>query len=615
MNGIAALLRWSGAPLAAAELEPLLATLGGAGSPPVAGDDFALVAATAAPSASLAETHLAVDSARRLVVAFCGRLDERDAFARAAGVDGARSPARDDAALLLAAFAAAGDRVLDRIVGPFVALVVDTRARTAVLARDPLGGRSLYLRALGSRLAVASRPSALARFGGVPAAFDERAIARFLAIGGPPAGASFFHGVEELPPGAVLTLGADGRRAVRRIPLAIADRPGRGRDADYHQRFRELLDEAVACRLPAVGRTAVLMSGGLDSTSVAATAARLLASRGARPPLTLSWVFDELVGIDERRWIDVANRASGAEGLAISADELWPLSDEATWPQPLDAPTQSPFAQPRRRALAAAAAAGSPVLLTGESADDLWWASSEWLRSLLLDGRLAGAASELTRLVALILRGRVPRRSLRDALARLRRPHGYLPQRSAWPWLTPWANSLVAAPAAGEAGDPCWRDFEAPAHPLIFPLDLSQLRVAEEEAAPFGVAIRRPYRDRRLVEFMLGVPPRLLYRPGERKLLLRRALADRLPPAVLARRERTTLLPLYHRGVGERARETVAATLDDADALWPRFVRQEWLRGGGQGIETLGDGAEALVVWHCLCLERWRRIWRSPLAS
>ncbi|HEX2254787.1 MAG TPA: asparagine synthase-related protein, partial [Thermoanaerobaculia bacterium] len=131
----------------------------------------------------------------------------------------------------------------------------------------------------------------------------------------------------------------------------------------------------------------------------------------------------------------------------------------------------------------------------------------------------------------------------------------------------------------------------------------ASLEVARANRA--GIDMRRPFRDRRLAEFFLALPAHQLYRPGWPKWVLRQAMRGVLPEPVRRRRRPTTLYPLFLRGI-EREHEAVRALLGRRDALWPRYVRREWLDRAGPGAAGTGDGIGSVVLWRCLCLEAWR---------
>jgi asparagine synthetase B (glutamine-hydrolysing) len=202
---------------------------------------------------------------------------------------------------------------------------------------------------------------------------------------------------------------------------------------------------------------------------------------------------------------------------------------------------------------------------------------------------------------------------LRTSLGRLvRRPRQEGPAPPA-PWLT--LSAATHLKGAEQQTDDLWRPFRQPGV-LTHPHELGLLRFAELEIEPFGTELRRPFRDRRLVEYLLAVPPRLQYRPGRRKFLLRRALRHRLPAEIVRRRHLTSLQPLFDRGLGDRAHAALLATLADPAATWPRYVRREWLRERLRtGPKPESDGVERLVLWSCWCVEIWQQRLRAHLAA
>ena len=111
----------------------------------------------------------------------------------------------------------------------------------------------------------------------------------------------------------------------------------------------------------------VLMSGGLDSTSVAALAASQLGS-GQRLH-TISWIFDELPQADERTFIQPMIDHHDLDATLIRGDELWPLRDRSSWPSNPNMPFESAYRPLGRAVFGALRAKGHSVLLTGEMGD------------------------------------------------------------------------------------------------------------------------------------------------------------------------------------------------------------------------------------------------------
>lgn len=543
-----------------------------------------------------------------VAVVLDGRIDNRDDLARALAD---RESHQTDAALLLRAYEEWGVEMLSRLVGSWALALYDHRARRLVLGRDALGDRSLFLHLDAERLVVASEESALLALPRVDERLDETTVIRFFGFEAPRTGATFFEAVREIAPGEAWIFENDALRSFRHWQ---APEPGglrRSRDQDYVEEFREVLTEAVRCRLRAAGRSMVMMSGGLDSTSVAALGARVWSARSAEPLETISWVFDELEAIDERDYMDAVVSAHGLRAHRISGDDAWPLRDLESWPIDASSPVEGPYRRLRQKAYGKVRELGATVVLTGEMGDDLYTGTEYWLADLLREGRVPSALSGLARHFSRALfSGRTRLRCrARTSIARAL-GYGGRGFRAQRPWLRP-----ELAERFDDDPRPIGRR-QSQVQRILNPI-LAQASVIEHgRAARMGVELRRPFRDRRLVELVLGIPSHLLYRPGEPKWILRRSMRGVLPEAILRRYHPSSLTPLFRRGVAERERVTVARLLSRPEAAWRRYLRRDWIEKmlAPGVLETQPDGVELVVLWQALCFELWQGA-RAGLAA
>ncbi len=184
-----------------------------------------------------------------------------------------------DDEVLAAAWTRWNVRILDHLIGGFAFACWDPERRTLFLARDHTGERPLHFtRSLGRQgaFAFASMPQGLCRLPSVGYRINVQHTARFLTALDRRGTETFFAGVEALPPAhwiKVSPAGVELRRYWHPIDVpAIRYR----RDRDYIEDFRERFDRAVQVRISGSGNLASQLSGGLDSSSVTVTAARLL---------------------------------------------------------------------------------------------------------------------------------------------------------------------------------------------------------------------------------------------------------------------------------------------------------------------------------------------------
>jgi asparagine synthetase B (glutamine-hydrolysing) len=137
------------------------------------------------------------------------------------------------------------------------------------------------------------------------------------------------------------------------------------------------------------------------------------------------------------------------------------------------------------------------------------------------------------------------------------------------------------------------------------------LRVARNCAAETCYASRHvveqrnPYRDRRLIEFVLALPAYQLYYRGFIKYILRRAMQDILPDVIRTRNKPTRLISLFFRGI-ERENAVLRTFFQDPGAAWRRFVLADWLlERWNVAFPPEQDGPQALVPWLTFSFEAW----------
>ena len=296
-----------------------------------------------------------------------------------------------DADLILAAYRCWGEACPEHIIGDFAFAVWDGRDQKLFCARDPFGIKPLHYSQVGSILCVASEAQQILQHPGVPRRLDEAAMADYLVNNCDDEERTMFLDVRRVPPGHRLIATRSGLRTERYWDIDPGVDIRYGRDSEYEAHFLALFQRAVADRLrsngPVVG---VAMSGGMDSTSIAAVAQRILAAGdGGSRLVAYSYAFDTLAECDERVYSRAVAAQAGFEIEYIDAERFWLLDDPVAFEPSLETPFMS-WESLERHMLGRLREQGGRAILTGHGGDSLLAGTPLVCTDRLLRGDLSG---------------------------------------------------------------------------------------------------------------------------------------------------------------------------------------------------------------------------------
>jgi asparagine synthase (glutamine-hydrolysing) len=491
----------------------------------------------------------------RFVMVADARLDDREGLAEALGHPSSLARSIGDSEWVLRAFERWGEACLERLYGDYAFALWDRERRRWLLARDGMGGRPLcYFRGPGL-FAFASMPRGLHALPEIPYEADEDLLARALDLVPPDPNSTCFRDISRVGMGECVIVTADGE--TRRRHWNPAPEPLRlAKAGDYEEALRAELDRAVRSRLPAKGDVAAHLSAGLDSGSVAATAARLMAAQGRRVVAFTAVPREGAeAGGPAGRLPDEGPLAAATAALHANMEHVRVRTDGRS---PLDAlgwvfelcgqPILNLCNQVWRDAICEIAQSrGLPVLLTGQAGNlTLSYKASRPFGERLRAGGLAGLPDEIRALTW--RRGGAGFGGLIRAIA----------ARGGESW--PHGESLVNPQRRAELGAPVETlvtrrspDTRSERLAALQRVDLADY--AKGTLARWRIDERDPTADRRLVEFCLAVPDEQFRLGGIPSSLARRAMADRLPPAVLRQRARGLQAADWHLGFADPKRE------------------------------------------------------------
>jgi asparagine synthase (glutamine-hydrolysing) len=506
-------------------------------------------------------------------------------------------------ALAAAALARWDADLPDKLEGDFALAAWQPSRQRLVCARDIMGVRPLcFAHVEGKFLAFASLPEALQVPRLVPRRFDRLRIARLVVESYQGGRDTVYEGVDWLEAGHSLILTRDRlhlHRAWRPDPAAVGAWRGSAEEAALH--LRELLTDAVRQRIAGDGNVAAHLSGGLDSSAVAVIAARLLRAPGRRlHAYSLLARRDAATGLlDERAYVDAV--------LAQEPDIAWSAVEGADM-MPRDPRPSLPGAssQSEDTICSAARQAGCDRLLSGAGGDEtVSYAGMAVHAALLLHGRWATLYAELVarakregRSLAYMFVRRVAAPLAPQALKTLRRrlagrPPPTGPDRIRF--LTPDLRAqLMANTALPTARHTAEERIALLTDSYVVGRNVRWAAIG----ARHGIAFTFPMLDRRVIDFMLGLPLERLVGDGYTRQPHRAAMKGILPEAIRLRESKfvpfpdaplalAAAKPLLLQEVDRLRACSAAVALFDVDAI-------------ASAIAEAPEGSEALAAARAL---------------
>jgi asparagine synthase (glutamine-hydrolysing) len=567
-----------------------------------------LAATTNRPTAR--PSHVTRDEAAGTALIADMRLDNRAELADRLGVRCTERSSTSDEALVLRAYRRWQDRTPEFLLGDFAFAIWDGRERCLLLARDHFGVRPLQYFVDEEAVIFGSDARAVAAAGGVLREVNRDRVFDYL-VGDTEyvdTTSTFFRGVSRIPAASLIRISPANQLHRRYWVLDAPDpAPSTERPHDVTE-FVDVLSEAVRCRSEPLSHGGVMLSGGIDSGSIASVGVSLGVRRA------FSGVSMDGIEPESRRIADVVGFLD-LDAVRVRPDEVRELCGDyleeiAQLEDLFDADMTIV-----RAVCAAAARDGADWLLTGMLADNLAGIGvSEAIAAMITrahfreavgtfrGGTIGAASTSMYALKALSLGlvttalpqpavGALRQRARRArALAMLRRLHlraepterGALLERSV----------QTVGPEVRSGNEWEYRHWF-----LASGMAQSPIERYQRVGARFGVEIGIPFVDCRVVRFFLGLPLSSLVAGGWQKDLVRRAMTGRLPPSVVGNAHRTHLAPEFARRWPSALPEQGLRSLDPAHPIHAYVDVPQLLRSRNAETGMALERVHQAAVW------------------
>jgi asparagine synthase (glutamine-hydrolysing) len=467
---------------------------------------------------------------------------------------GHRYRTRSDTETIVHLYEEYGRDCVKHLRGMFAFAIWDRRKRVLFAARDRLGIKPFYYRWDGGTFLFGSEIKAILAYPGVAAEFNRGTLAEFLAFGYITGAETMFTGIRKLMPGHTLELTEGGEPRVERywdLTTTEADQKPRPRK-DYVEAYRDLFEGAVSSHLMSDVPVGVFLSGGLDSSVVAALTTK---ARGDR-------IQTFCVGYGEEAFSELGNAREVAEHIKsehfevrLSREEFFGSLPRLIWHE------DEPIVWPSSVALyfvARLAREKVTVVLTGEGSDETLAGYTRYAWTLLnsqMDRIYRSVTPEALRRV---VRGAIQTGPLTASLHR-KLQHTFLVRNgNSWPSFyfdnffsafgAAQQSGLLTREALAAAGDAYVGSMEAwersrgdLLHRLLY-TDINSYLVEllmkqDQMSMAASIESRVPFLDHGLVEFTARIPAKYSIEGMAGKVILKQAVEDLLPKSIVYRKK------------------------------------------------------------------------------
>ncbi len=568
----------------------------------------------------------------RFIITFNGEIYNFQELRRELEARGVTFRSTSDTEVMLEAFSVYGvAATVKRLIGMFALGIWDRRERSLMLVRDRLGIKPLYWAKFGGLFLFGSELKALRAYPGWQPRIDRTAVAAFMRFNFVPAPQTIYEGVHKLEPGSIMTLTLGGEPKIekywdaREVARSGLANPIHGSDAEMTDQLEALLQDAVRRRMVADVPVGAFLSGGVDSSTVAA----LMQTANAGPVRTYTIGFD-IPGYNEAGHAAAVARHLGTEHTEMIVTPQQALDVIPKLPEFYDEPfadsSQIPtflVSQMTRQHVT--------VALTGYGGDELFggynryqFAARYWpaisampraARNALAAALQSLSGDQWARFLA-FLPGRNTPAQIGDKIHKFAAALKAEDESALYRQFVSHWNPAELLPGVAE---PPVGSLDTSVSGLVERMQLTDtitylpddiLTKVDRASMAFALEARVPLIDHRVVEFAWRLPRDAKIRGGVSKWLLRQVLYRHVPQSLIERPKMGFSIPLgeWLRGPLRDWAESLLSEQRLREAgLDAQRVRQCWQE------HLSGTHSHEHRLWNVLMLEAWRERWGAGL--
>jgi asparagine synthase (glutamine-hydrolysing) len=533
-----------------------------------------------------------------------------------------------DADLILAAYRIWGEGCPEQIIGDYAFAIWDAREQHLFCARDAFGIKSLHYSRMGSTFCLASEAQQIIQHPRIPRILDEVTVADYLVNNLNDETRSMFLDVHKVSPAHTLIANPSELRLHRYWDIDPNFQTTHQNDDEYAEHFLEIFQRAVADRLRTPDGTTIgiTMSGGMDSTSVAAVAQRIINTQSGIPHLTAcTYVFTQLKECDESQYSRAVADECNIDLINIPAENFWLLDDDGIFTPSLETPFMVEESL-TRHTLSIFNSREARVWLTGHGGDSLLAGSPLIYADRIRRGDLAA----IIEIFHFFRWCNLPTSSLlhayRDYFIKplipdpIKRFYRFVKKTPIPGWLdkdfvrrTQIAKCLNKPPLKRIFLD----DARQANYQHLIALGGVGRAVTwvERFASRYHLEARHPFLDRRLAGFVLSIPAEQTFRAGIRKYILRNAMSGILPEIVRKRMDKSNLSKYFQMGLRNKETEKTKALFDFSLQSRLKLIYSSHLKSIYEQFVSGSPKVGSAQVWFPITFELWLKEYHQRIFS
>jgi len=532
-------------------------------------------------------------------ITFDGRLDNREELYDLLDFNIKDLRNISDANLCILLYEKYKEKSFDKIIGSYSFIIVDLNKNLIVGARDPMAERGFYYYISDNLFIAASEETAILSHPDISLKINEVTLCHYFALEPVFDGSTFFEDIHDLHPGHYLSV-SQYKFFIRKFWEFTPQKIRYKKDSQIVDHFKELLEKSVISRMRCVTPVSVMLSGGIDSNSLAAIAA--INNNHQDKVRAISWTFNDLKECDERKYIDPVCEMYGLEKIQFNADQYWPLKCGNQYFRNPNTPLENIYRNLKQKAYQLCNQNNSRVIFNGWYADTYYAGNEFWLIDQIKDLQVGSFISSLFWIInnsGFFKIHRDP--AFRKIFRFLRSSKRKEISKNKYHWLTDQAKYKIHSQNEIKME---FNTFDNPTKAYNMLSNISYFSPSYEQfnLSSYCLELECPYTDVRLVNFMINIPSYFNYSNGIKKIIAKKSFKTLLPPKITSRNDNTSLTPLYIKGIRNKEITNVTNTLLSNNE-WQRFVRKEWLKN------ILSSNMEnekyEVIIWKCISYIHW----------